>query len=291
MARRKESRGEISRQYEFRHPWQGREGQIRRLTCCNQLPMRITEDQHDLLCQIVDGYEEHKEEFYVSTALGVGTTIDHPSIEGGERGIHYPDVEQLWHLGLVSMTPEGQMSGRLYPTAEGIHHVAEFRRLDAIARADNAISPGPGTSRIDWDATLPVLQAVVDLYAQGEAGEDVSQMQINQHLARPDGDSDTSRAFELLERSGYVEGTASIDQLPGALTVVPTERALQLLAGWPADGEVALARLISALQAQIDATADEEEKGKLKRALDAVQGIGEGVAVEVLTKVMMGGSP
>jgi hypothetical protein len=130
---------------------------------------------------------------------------------------------------------------------------------------------------------------VVHLYDQADAGQDVSQTQVNQRLEREDGDPDTSRAFEVLERGGYVQGTASIDGLPGALTVVPTERALQLLAGWPADGEVALARLIATLQTQIDATSDEEEKGKLRRVLDAVQGVGENVAAEVLTKVMMGG--
>jgi len=136
---------------------------------------------------------------------------------------------------------------------------------------------------------LPVLETVVALYDQADAGDDVSQMQVNQRLGREDGDSNTSRAFEVLERGGYVQGTASIDPLPGALTVVPTEKALKLLAGWPADGEVALERLIAALQTQIDSTTDEEEKGKLRRVLDAVQGVGENVAAEVLTKVMMGG--
>jgi hypothetical protein len=108
----------------------------------------------------VDGYAEVKEEFYVSSALGVGTTIDHPSIESGERAVDFPDVEQLWTLGLISMTPESSpMSGRLYPTADGIHHVEEVRRLESITRADDAISSGSGASRIAWDTTLPVLQA------------------------------------------------------------------------------------------------------------------------------------
>ncbi len=250
---------------------------------------RITGDEYNLLCQIVDGHAEAKEEFYFSTGMGIGTTMRHASIHG-RQNVDHGDIEELWRLGLVDVTPGSTaMSGRVRPTGDGIHHVEEARRLEAITRADDAISSGSGASRIAWDATLPVLQAVVDLYAQADAGEDVSQMQVNQRLERTDGDSDTSRAFEVLERGGYVQGTASIEQLPGALTVVPTERALQLLAGWPADGEVALARLIAALQTQIDATSDEEEKGKLKRVLDAVQGVGENIAAEVLTKMMMGG--
>ena len=181
------------------------------------------------------------------------------------------------------------MTGRVYPTNDGVQHVEEARRLESIMRADKAIAPGSGGSRIAWDVTLPVLEAVVALYGHADAGEDVSQMQVNQRLERDDGDSATSRAFEILERSGYLQGTASIDALPGPLTVVPTERALQLIEGWPADGEVALARLIAALQSQIDSTNDEDEKGKIRRVIDAVQGVGENIAAEVLTKVITGG--
>lgn len=251
--------------------------------------MRITQDQHNLLCQIVDGYAALKEEYYFSTGMGIGTTMQHAGVEGRES-VDYGDIEELGTLGLIAVSPgNSAMSGRLRPTAEGIHYVDEARRLEGIARADKAISSGSTGSRIAWDVTLPVLEAVVEVYGHAEAGEDVSQMQVNQRLERDDGDSATSRAFEVLERSGYLQGTASIEALPGPLTVVPTERALQLVEGWPADGEVALARLIAALQTQIDSTNDEDEKGKIRRVIDAVQGVGENVAAEVLTKVITGG--
>lgn len=251
--------------------------------------MRITEDQHNLLCQIVDGYAKVKEEFYFSTGMGIGTTMRHAEMEG-RQSVDHGDIEELWNLGLIAVTPgSSAMSGRFRPTVEGMHHVEEARRLEGIIRADKSISSGSSGPRIAWEVTLPVLEAVVALYGQADAGDDVSQMQVNQRLERADGDSDTSRAFEILERSGYLHGTANLDQLPGALTVVPTERALQLLEGWPADGEVALARLIAALQAQIDSTEDEDEKGNVRRVLDAVQGVGENVAAEVMTKVLMGG--
>jgi hypothetical protein len=251
--------------------------------------MRISEDQYNLLSQIVDGYATVKEEFYYSTASG-GTTIQQPSVDG-ETYIDYPDLEQLGASGFLVMTPQDgvAMTGRVYPTNDGVQHVEEARRLEGIMRSDKAIAPGSGGSRISWGVTLPVLEAVVALYGQADAGEDVSQTQVNQRLERDDGDSATSRAFEILERSGYLQETASIDALPGPLTVVPTERALQLIEGWPADGEVALARLVNALQTQIDSTNDEDEKGKIRRVIDAVQGVGENVAAEVLTKVIMGG--
>lgn len=250
---------------------------------------RITDDQYNLLCQIVDAYEEHKEEFHFSTGMGIGTTMQQAGVAGREK-VDYGDIEELGDLGLIAITPgNSAMSGRFRPTADGIHHVGEQRRIDAIARADEAISSGPGESSVTWEATLPVLEAVVDLYGQAPAGQDASQAQVNQRLQREDGSPETSRAFEVLERGGYLEGKISIDQTPGPLTAAPTEKALQLLAGWPADGAVALERLMMALQTRIDTTSDEEEEGKLRRVLDAVQGVGENVAAEVLTKVMMGG--
>jgi hypothetical protein len=249
--------------------------------------MRITEDQRDLLSQIVDGYAEVKEEFYFSTGMGIGTTMQQARVKGRES-VDHGDIEELRSFGLIDLTPgTSPMSGRFRPTAEGIHFINEQRRLDAIAKADQAT--GSGGLGVSWEATLPVLQAVVDLYNEASAGQDVSQVHVNQRLGREEKDPDTSRAFEVLERAGYLEGKAGVWQLPGSLLVAPTEKTLQLLAGWPASGAVVYERLIGGLKAQIDATADEEEKGRLKRALDAMQGIGEGVAVEVLTKVMMGG--
>lgn len=253
---------------------------------------RITDEQFELLARIVDAYwtlnaQGQKLDLVYLSASGALTFLDHHAIEGRPQ-IDYPDLEELESHGLVVLKPSRERSGSLYPTADGKHLVEEQQRLEGIVRADAAISPGGG-SGVSWEATLPVLQAVVDLYDQADAGDDVSQMQVNQRLGREEGDSDTSRAFEVLERSGYLQGTASIEQISGALTVVPSERALQLLAGWPADGAVAVERLVATLQARIEATFDEEEKGKLRRVLDAVQGVGENITAEVLTKVMMGG--
>lgn len=256
---------------------------------------RITGEQFELLEAIVDAYwtkleSGQKLDFMYFTEGGMrGTFIQHPSLDPNPRSVDYGDLEELESLGLVRLSHSRDRSGSMVPTADAKHVVEEQRRLQEIARADAAISAGRSGSGISWDATLPVLEAVVDLYGKASAGEDVSQVAVNQRLEREENDSDTSRAFEVLERGGYVQGTASIDALPGALTVVPTEKALQLLANWPADGVVALERLVAALQARIESTSDEEEKGKLRRVLDGLQGVGENVAAEVLTKVMMGG--
>lgn len=249
---------------------------------------RITEDQQALLGQIVDGYATVKEEFYYSTASD-GTTIHQPSVDG-ESYIDYPDLEELGAFGFVSMTPQAgvAMTGRVYPTSNGIHHIDEARRLESIARADGPPPSDSRPSRIAWNAVLPVLQVVIDLYGQAEAGEGVPEAHVNQRLEQEGRECDASRALEILERGGYLEASGGIDQISGAVMVAPTDRALQLLAGWPADGAVAVERLIEALRTQIDETSDEAEKGKLKRVLDAVQGVGESVTAEILTKVITG---
>jgi len=164
----------------------------------------------------------------------------------------------------------------------------EQRRIQGIIRADIAISPGGG-SRIGWDDTLPVLETVVDLYPGAPPGLGVSQGQVNERLSRNENDLNTSRQFEMLEQAGYIKGFLETDQVPGPLMAAPTEKALKLLAGWPADGAMALERLLAALQAQIDATTDEQEKGNLRTVLSAVQGISQELAASVLAKVIMGG--
>jgi hypothetical protein len=178
----------------------------------------------------------------------------------------------------------------MVPTTEGRNLVEEQRRIAAIVRADAAIS-GDGNERssVNWEAVFPVLKGVVDLYGDAGAGHDVSQMQVNQGLGREDDDSHTSRAFEVLERGDYLEGRMSVDQVAGPLTVAPTEKALQLLADWPADGAVALERFVATLETRIDTATDAEEKDKLRAVLGAVQGVGQELAADVLAKVIMGG--
>lgn len=249
---------------------------------------RMTDDQHNLLREIVDGHAQVKEEFYYSTA-GDGTTMQQPSVEG-ERAVDYPDIEQLSQLGFISLTPqEGlAMTGSLYPTGDGIHEVEERRRIESIVRTDGAISEGDRMG-IGWDDTLPVLQAVVELYPDAPPGLGVLQARVNERLGRDEGDLDTSRKFEMLAEAGYVKGYLESDQVPGPLMAAPTEKALKLLKGWPADGAVALERLVVALEARIDASGDEEERGKLRSVLAAIQAVGQELAAEVMAKVILGG--
>jgi hypothetical protein len=258
--------------------------------------MKITHEQLDLLELIVDAYwarpsttTGQKIDFLVFTeGGGRGSFIQHPGLETSPLSIDFGDLEELAQKGLVRLKGTRPKSGGMLPTAEGKALVEERRQIASIVRADHAVSPGGG-SGIGWEDTLPILEAVVDLYPDSPPGLGVSQGQVNQRLGREEGDPDTGRKFEMLEQAGYVTGHLETDQTPGPLMAAPTEKALKLLAGWPADGAIALERLLSVLQAQIDATSDEEEKGRLRRVLDAVQGVGQELAADVLAKVIMGG--
>jgi hypothetical protein len=79
-----------------------------------------------------------------------------------------------------------------------------------------------------------------------------------------------------------------IDSLPGPLTVAPTEKALQLLAGWPTSGEAAFQKLLSIVDDRIAEAPDVQEKGRLRTLRDSLVEIGEGVAAEMLVKLMTG---
>lgn len=257
--------------------------------------MKITHEQLDLLEVIVDAYwarpstSGQKIDFLVFTeGGGRGSFIQHPGLESSPLSIDFGDLEELAQQGLVRLKGTRPKSGGMLPTAEGKALADEQRQIASIVRADDAISPGGG-SGIGWEDTLPVLEAVVDLFPDSPPGLGVSQVQVNQRLGREEGDPDTGRKFEMLVQAGYVIGHLETDQTPGPLMAAPTEKALKLLAGWPADGAIALERLLSVLQAQIDATSDEEEEGRLRRVLDAVQGVGRELAADVLAKVIMGG--
>lgn len=89
-------------------------------------------------------------------------------------------------------------------------------------------------------------------------------------------------------READVESRWEIDQVPGPLTVAPTEKALQLLAGWPTSGAAAVEKLLSVIDSQIASAPDEERKGKLRSFRDSVVDMGESVAAEVLVKLLMG---
>src|SRR4051794_10926440 len=96
---------------------------------------------------------------------------------------------------------------------------------------------------IGWEGEAwPVLQAVYVIYARS-LGTRVTQSAVNAELRREPEDPATDWAFYHLAEAGYVRSIGKAWQAQGPISCEPTEKALQLLAGWPAtSAELALAQ-------------------------------------------------
>jgi hypothetical protein len=134
---------------------------------------------------------------------------------------------------------------------------------------------------MEWSEVEPVLAATYRLLAdqdhlRGEA--------VIAEMGRPPGDETTGRALENLHRTGYIEAQFVMQRSVPVL-VESTEKGLQHASGWPRDGGTAqqVELLLGLLDERIasDAT-PEEEKGRLRRARDAVASVGKDVFADVL---------
>jgi hypothetical protein len=75
-----------------------------------------------------------------------------------------------------------------------------------------------------------------------------------------------------------------VDQALAPISVQPTEKALQVVAGWPGGADALLAELA----ARLDDAATEDGRGKLQRALDGLSGLGREVLSDVIANVATG---
>jgi hypothetical protein len=147
---------------------------------------------------------------------------------------------------------------------------------------------------LDWNtAIIPVLEAAYECSGEPEGFADLGEVDVdalNRRLGRERHDPGTTAALRSLKSSGYVQVTdGGPDQVDGFRLFALTDKALQLVAGWPSTtGEAALAKLVAELNERIGAEPDEEKKGKLVRLRDGVLDVGKEVAAGVLTKVLTG---
>jgi hypothetical protein len=132
---------------------------------------------------------------------------------------------------------------------------------------------------------FPVLREVVRLIDSREA-----EWPVRQRIATATGLNDelVQSAGLALERRGLVrlggktaEGSFSyFYEISGAA---------YLMTGLHPDGDDVLSRLIDGLRKAAEQTADEDERGRLRKAADALAGIARDVGVGVLTAVITGG--
>jgi hypothetical protein len=135
-----------------------------------------------------------------------------------------------------------------------------------------------------WDDAEPVLRASYTLL---EDRDGVTGEEVNVRMDREPGDEDAARAFDHLDRAGYINASFSMGfALPHHIQA--TEKGLQYCAGWPsAGGEQAFAaEFIGALTKRInDTDTPEEERGKLRRLRDATEDVGVRLVAEVIARM------
>jgi hypothetical protein len=98
---------------------------------------------------------------------------------------------------------------------------------------------------------------------------------------------DVQRAMTALSRRGFVTGEGT-SATTGLEFVYEVSGSAYLLTGLHPDGDDALSRLIDGLRQAADQTSDEDERGRLRRAADALGSIARDVGVGVLTAVITG---
>jgi DNA-binding transcriptional MocR family regulator len=129
---------------------------------------------------------------------------------------------------------------------------------------------------------FPVLREVTKRLDQGDHNVHAQALADATGLT-PD---DVQRALKALERRGYVKHWQYGDGHVMAVTEV--SGSAYLITGLHPDGDDALSRLVNGLRQAADQTADEDERGRLRRAADALGGIARDIGVAVLTSVLTG---
>jgi hypothetical protein len=202
--------------------------------------------------------------FYTSSD---GTAAQHHGLPDGGLPVSMGDLEELAAFGLIDIRyGSSEMQGTFRVTSDGNYAVEQIEDHEhAIAVA--TVVPGDGEAiGLDWATeVLPVLQAVHASWSKSPSADGISQHAVNAELDRAPDNAATSVVLRKLEEAGYVRGTRSIE-------------------------DTALARLIMVLQAQIDVEPDPIQKGKLRKVLEGIQDVGEGVMAGVLTNMIAGGT-
>lgn len=136
-----------------------------------------------------------------------------------------------------------------------------------------------------WPDVEPVL---LKTYALLDTSDHVSGEEVSIAMGRGSSDESTARAFEELDKAGYVSASFSLGfALP--FHIQATEKGLQHCAGWPAPGSesVFVAQLLTAIDARAnDVAVPEEERGRLNQLGRAAAAVGKDVLTEVVAKAV-----
>lgn len=214
-----------------------------------------------------------------------GGSIDHHAIPE-DFAIDDEELRLLEGEGLIDRDP-GIHSESIRVTPEG-HRMAE-----AMRALVSDPEPEEGAAiRLDWaEVALPVLEATHRAWiVRGAPSTGVPITAVTRELNRDESDRETFRAVALLAQRGYL-GTPtaiSVNDAPALVTV--TSLGLEVVGGWPAtSAEAASAALLAALDREIEATDEPEQRGRLERLRDTAVDVGSGTLTQVLAHIIKGG--
>ena len=125
----------------------------------------------------------------------------------------------------------------------------------------------------------PVLREITSRLDQGDRSV------LPHHLAAATGlpEEQVQLALSALERRHFIEGSHANDKIMSVREISATA---YLITGLHPDGDDALSGLISALRQAADETNDEAERGRLRKAADALAVVGRDLGVGLMTAVI-----
>lgn len=257
--------------------------------------MGFSGEQAELIVTFADAYERptertHQKETIMFYTDSGGTQVQHPHLPGGGMDVSVGDIHEFDSLGIIDIRyGRSDLDGSFRVTNDGFDVARQIKdHKQALASPDVVPEEGKGMG-FDWATdALPVLQTVDRLWRADPTIRGVNQEAIKKALGRSSDDMHTSVILRKLQEADFVIGKGAW-QGEGPVLCEPTTKAFELLAGWPTErGDMALARFVEALETRIEATDDPVEKGRLRKLLDSVNEVGQGVMAGVLTNLITG---
>jgi hypothetical protein len=138
---------------------------------------------------------------------------------------------------------------------------------------------------VQWAKAEPILRRT---YALIEENGGTSGVAVLEDMGLEE--NDARLAFNALRQGGYI----AIDGENAAgmpFMISPTEKGLQLCSGWPAPGGASdfITSWLSAISVRAEASeTPEDERGRLRRFLDAANGAPKELLAEIATKLIEG---
>lgn len=141
------------------------------------------------------------------------------------------------------------------------------------------------------DRLTPILLvlAELDVLVQADPATPERRQVLDKKLADllgPDMRSRVRHAKQLID-VGYMDGTAVQTGGDGGMLMARGlgPRGRQELGQWPSEGQVLLSALITAIE-QAEGAVPEEERGKVRRLLDAARDVGTGTTANVIAALL-----